>query len=176
MACSSISASTRSPTLVKRATPCRLAGIGPLKQIRVQTRGMGMPDEGCVVADMILLGILLSDGGTGDYWDDVDRYVRNQLAERQFLRRDLMEQMVALGPEHKIRPPKETGDHVIASGRLAGVAGNRPRPSDSLLSQPPLIANLERLLPGRAAGRARKVRATAEQQVPPMVRKRAQSC
>ena len=29
----------------------------------------GMPDEGCAVADMTLLAILLSDGGVGDYWD-----------------------------------------------------------------------------------------------------------
>ena len=46
----------------------------------------GMPDEGCAVADMTLLAILLSDGGVGDYWDDVDQYVRNQLIEHQVLR------------------------------------------------------------------------------------------
>ena len=30
---------------------------------------------------MTLLAILLSDGGVGDYWDDVDQYVRNQLID-----------------------------------------------------------------------------------------------
>lgn len=73
----------------------------------------GMPLEGCCIADMTLLAILLSDGGVGDYWDDVDQYVRNQLVELQVLRRDLLEAIVASGPEHKLDRRMETDDHVI---------------------------------------------------------------
>ena len=39
--------------------------------------------ETCEVADMIALGVKLSLAGAGDYWDDVDRYLRNHFAEAQ---------------------------------------------------------------------------------------------
>jgi hypothetical protein len=49
--------------------------------------------EGCSIADMVGLAIRLSDFGVGDYWDDVDQYVRNQATEAQFLRKDLLEKV-----------------------------------------------------------------------------------
>ncbi len=39
--------------------------------------------ETCCVADMILLALNLTKIGQSDYWDDIDRYVRNQLVENQ---------------------------------------------------------------------------------------------
>ena len=39
--------------------------------------------EACEVADMIALEVKLSQAGTGDYWDDVDRYLRNHFCEMQ---------------------------------------------------------------------------------------------
>ena len=39
--------------------------------------------EICEVADMIALGLKLTEAGAGDYWDDVDRWVRNMFAEGQ---------------------------------------------------------------------------------------------
>lgn len=51
----------------------------------------GADTEPCLVADMTALAIRLSDYGVGDYWDDVDRYVRNHLTEAQLLRGDLLE-------------------------------------------------------------------------------------
>ena len=47
--------------------------------------------EPCLIADMTALAIRLSDYGVGDYWDDVDQYVRNHLTESQLLRADLLE-------------------------------------------------------------------------------------
>ncbi len=44
---------------------------------------IGMFSEGCTVGDMTNLAIRLSEAGVGDYWDDVDLYVRNQLTEIQ---------------------------------------------------------------------------------------------
>jgi hypothetical protein len=41
--------------------------------------------------DMVNLAIKLSDAEVGGYWEDVDQYVRNDLAEVQLLRRDLLE-------------------------------------------------------------------------------------
>jgi len=53
----------------------------------------GGPCETCCIADMVALAIRLSDAGVGDYWDDVDRYVRNQLVEQQLLRADYLQQV-----------------------------------------------------------------------------------
>ena len=39
--------------------------------------------ETCEVADMISLGLKLTEAGVGDYWDEVDRWLRNQFAEAQ---------------------------------------------------------------------------------------------
>jgi Beta-L-arabinofuranosidase, GH127 len=46
--------------------------------------------ETCGIADMVALAVALSDAGIGDYWDDVDHYVRNQLVEQQFVDGELM--------------------------------------------------------------------------------------
>jgi len=48
----------------------------------------GATAEACEIADMIGVALRLSQAGIGDYWDDVDRYVRNQFAESQLLRAD----------------------------------------------------------------------------------------
>jgi hypothetical protein len=47
-------------------------------------------DEICGIGDMVLLAIRLSDDGLGDYWDDVDSIVRNQLTAQQVIDVDLM--------------------------------------------------------------------------------------
>jgi hypothetical protein len=44
--------------------------------------------ESCEVGEMITLGLKLSVAGAGDYWDDVDRWVRNQFAENQLTKSD----------------------------------------------------------------------------------------
>ena len=49
--------------------------------------------ETCEVADMIVLALKLSEAGVGDYWDDADRWVRNQFAENQLTRTDWVDRM-----------------------------------------------------------------------------------
>jgi len=45
--------------------------------------------ELCEVGDMVRIAVRLAGAGLGDhYWDDADRWVRNHLAEGQFLRYD----------------------------------------------------------------------------------------
>ena len=40
--------------------------------------------EGCPVADMVALALMLAEGGAGDaYWDDADRWLRNYFTENQ---------------------------------------------------------------------------------------------
>ena len=49
-------------------------------------------------AEMIELGVRLSDAGLGEYWDDVDGIVRNHLAESQFCDLSEMERLAKGGP------------------------------------------------------------------------------
>ncbi len=46
---------------------------------------IGLFAEMCTTGDMMFLAMKLSDLGVGDYWDDVDCYLRNQIAETQIL-------------------------------------------------------------------------------------------
>jgi len=64
--------------------------------------------EGCALGDLVALGIRLTDAGLGDYWDAVDAVVRNQLAEQQLIRADLLERISAAGPE---RPKDKRSPH-----------------------------------------------------------------
>lgn len=74
---------------------------------------IGLFGEGCATADMVALAIKLSDAGVGDYWEDVDQYVRNQLVEQQLVDADLMKKIAEAGPEHEVKPRQETSDRVI---------------------------------------------------------------
>lgn len=93
------------------------AVIGPLEEVQKHALAYGNSkaqcDETCATSDMLWLAATLSDAGVGDYWDDVDQYVRNQLTEHQILRRDLVEEMVAVGPRHTVNPPIESDESVI---------------------------------------------------------------
>lgn len=53
---------------------------------------IGMFSEGCTVGDITNLAIRLSESGVGDYWDDVDLYVRNQLTEIHAIDREKLKQ------------------------------------------------------------------------------------
>jgi hypothetical protein len=55
--------------------------------------------ELCEVADMIALGLKLTDAGVGDYWDDVDRWTRNMFAEGQLTHSAWLERLHLGGME-----------------------------------------------------------------------------
>lgn len=78
--------------------------------------------ETCCIADMVALAIKLSEAGVGDYWDDVDRYVRNQLVEQQYVDAGLLKKCAATSPPHHADPPLQTSDNVIERN-LGGFAG-----------------------------------------------------
>jgi hypothetical protein len=70
--------------------------------------------EGCTVADMVALAIKLSQAGVGDYWDDADRYLRNQFAEMQMLQADWVDRTPPELPTPPwTRPEFETTDHAV---------------------------------------------------------------
>lgn len=68
--------------------------------------------EICEVADMIALGLKLTKAGVGDYWDDVDRWVRNQFAEGQLTRTDWIFHMLEGLPRSTIDETYQTKEQV----------------------------------------------------------------
>ncbi|MBI2841969.1 MAG: glycoside hydrolase family 127 protein [Armatimonadetes bacterium] len=78
--------------------------------------------EICGVADMIALGLKLSLAGAGDYWDDVDRWTRNQFAEGQLMSADWVPKMIKDLPLRTDLPPYACADNV-AERCVGGFAG-----------------------------------------------------
>jgi hypothetical protein len=85
-----------------------LVGYFPENIDRVRDR---QTSELCEVAGMIGLAVKLSDAGLGDYWDDADRWIRNQFAEGQMRRADWAYRAGAGGP----RLPDANFDPVVSS-------------------------------------------------------------
>jgi len=63
--------------------------------------------QGCATARMIGLAIKLSDAGVGDYWEDVDQYIRNHGVEMQITPDDA--DYLASLAEGKPNPPDDPG-------------------------------------------------------------------
>lgn len=59
---------------------------------------IGLFGEGCTVGDMTKLAIGMSRAGIGDYWEDVDQYVRNHLVELQMTDRQALLEAVESMP------------------------------------------------------------------------------
>ena len=66
---------------------------------------MGNTVEICEVADMVVLALYLTQAGIGDYWDDVDRWVRNLYIEGQLHDASILDRI----PESYLNPPAELG-------------------------------------------------------------------
>jgi hypothetical protein len=60
--------------------------------------------EGCMTADMVALAVKLSSLGVGDYWDDVDRWVRNNFFEQQLTSPDWIYRATEHLPRRPIAP------------------------------------------------------------------------
>jgi len=93
--------------------------------------------ETCEVADMIALGVKLSEAGVGDYWDDVDRWVRNMFAEAQLRHTDWIDRLhlAAAGETREmdvlpsqVDPRYQTTDRVAERNR--GSFAGWPRAND----------------------------------------------
>ena len=69
----------------------RTLGIAPLGWC--EEHAGKFSHETCCLADMVSLAIQLSEAGVGEYWDDVDGYVRNHLTEGQFIDLQKMKQI-----------------------------------------------------------------------------------
>ena len=65
---------------------------------------IGLFGETCTVGDMTSLAVRLSDAGVGDFWEDVDQYARNHLAELQVLDPGPIRAIAAASPAVPVRP------------------------------------------------------------------------
>ncbi|MBN1918825.1 MAG: glycoside hydrolase family 127 protein [Verrucomicrobia bacterium] len=80
--------------------------------------------ESCDVADMVFLALRLTEAGQGDYWEDVDRWVRNQFIENQMTRTDWVdyEKIMALQTdEAKDRIARQ----IETARKMPGIADDR---------------------------------------------------
>ena len=71
---------------------------------------IGLFGEGCTIGDMTCLAIKLTDAGVGDYWEDVDQYVRNHLTELQILDPEPIRAIAAASPAKPVQS-WEDADH-----------------------------------------------------------------
>ena len=78
--------------------------------------------ETCEVTDMINLALKLTKLGVADYWDDVDRWVRNQFAENQLTRIDWIERIHNPAKEINVMRVGET-DERVAERNIGAFAG-----------------------------------------------------
>jgi hypothetical protein len=83
--------------------------------------------EGCIVGDMVSMAVKLSSLGVADYWDDVDRWVRNQFFEQQLTDVDWVYELSARQPAKPVGP-YESADR--AAERNVGAFGGGASASD----------------------------------------------
>jgi hypothetical protein len=69
---------------------------------------IGLFGETCTIGDMTALAVRLSDAGVGDFWEDVDQYTRNHLAEVQILDPAPIAAIAAASPAAPVRPWEES--------------------------------------------------------------------
>jgi hypothetical protein len=75
--------------------------------------------ESCCVGHMISIALKLTTAGVGDYWEDVDCYIRNMLTEMQMKSSGWIYDMVRSKPQTPVDPEKE--DAFEAAERLVGI-------------------------------------------------------
>ena len=77
--------------------------------------------EICEVADMLALAVKLNEAGAGDYWDDVDRWIRNQFAENQLTKSDWIDRIHR--PQRGPRPTPYETDERVGERNVGAFAG-----------------------------------------------------
>jgi hypothetical protein len=91
-----------------------------------------VPNETCCTVDMIMLAINLTKLGQGDYWDDVDRYMRNQFIEMQMRDGNWINQIAA---NHATAPVGEGEDGDQIAERVVGNFSGWASANDYLASE-----------------------------------------
>ena len=79
--------------------------------------------EGCSASDMVAVAIKLSRAGVADYWDDADRYIRNQFAEIQIMKSDWVYRMIESLPPTPVDTAKFWTADRVAERHVGAVLG-----------------------------------------------------
>jgi hypothetical protein len=80
-----------------------------------------LTSESCEIANLIDLAVRMSQLGVGDYWDDADRYLRNQFAENQLTHGEWMQRISDQSPEVPVDERQSSRDAVRRNiGEFAG--------------------------------------------------------
>ena len=80
--------------------------------------------ESCAVGVMLSLAVKLTEAGVGDYWDDIDRWVRNYFAEAQLTNIDWVYRTADLQPKQPVAWYEST-DHA-AERNIGAFGGAQP--------------------------------------------------
>lgn len=80
--------------------------------------------ESCTIGDLFGVAVKLTNSGVADYWDDIDRFVRNHFADAQLTSTDWVYRMAEQEPRRAVAW-NETADHVPEKniGAWSGWAG-----------------------------------------------------
>ena len=97
---------------------------------------IGLFGEMCAVSDMTYLAIKLSDYDVGDYWEDVDCYVRNILADRQITSADKLRNAVRTEPILARFLPRKAPDDPINNPNAQTVGLGQNLEKDAVKSVP----------------------------------------
>ncbi|MBI2194769.1 MAG: glycoside hydrolase family 127 protein [Planctomycetes bacterium] len=108
---------------VSRAPGAALLGFFPEW---TQVYASEMHGETCQATDMIAMALRLGEAGWADTWDDADRWIRNHLAESQFVRTDWIHSIQGV-PGAKLGPYGST-DRVAE--RIVGAFAGSQNPND----------------------------------------------
>ena len=68
-------------------------GINRIGFIPTWVNGRRICMETCLLGDLVALAVRMSETGTGDYWDDADRVIRNHLVESQIIDREILDRI-----------------------------------------------------------------------------------
>ncbi len=94
--------------------------------------GLAGDGQGCGLGRLIGLAIKLTDAGIGDYWEDVDLYIRNHGTEMQFTPEDIpyAEGLLKKNPPDLAPPPEIVSAFMLQSrypkGLPPGMEPDRP--------------------------------------------------
>lgn len=82
-------------------------------------------NQGCGCGRLIGLAVKLSDAGIGDYWEDVDQYIRNLGTEQQFTPEDLPFMRKVAAAQRDPKDAQIGSTHAGMPDRIVGGFGGR---------------------------------------------------
>ncbi|MBI2841974.1 MAG: hypothetical protein HYX78_01090 [Armatimonadetes bacterium] len=91
------------------------------RQYRLPRLGFIDNGEGCAAPRLMNLAIKLSYANVGDYWEDVDLYIRNNPAEYQFTPDDVSAARQLVGNNPRCDPPKIDAIQAAVGAVPAGI-------------------------------------------------------